>query len=263
MNTGGSPTIVQTYLYARMHYNKFCKKLSYWWQTYLFFKCSVLVLPAYTILIISGVYCLWRNIEVPSVLKTIYEVLFLLLSALAIFIIVLLLATINGDKRDPNDPREVDIDAELDDAIQKLSVRASASGRNRNSLSSSIMSTIFGNYYDFDDLEDVYLDPEEIITIANETSTRNCNISSALDSLEQGVERLDYFLDQAAEQALDMGEDNEPMNQYRLSSIYEGMNIAPLLSSSYQQEMNHYNDLLTRQTLREMPPSYEEAIKNA
>jgi len=247
-----------------MHYNKFCQKLAYWWQTYLLFKCSIIVLPAYTILIIAGICCLVYDVEVPSAMRTIYEVLILILSAMVIFIIVLLLATINADKRDPNDPMEVDIDAELDDAIQKLSARASAHGRNRNSLSASIMSTIFGNYYDFDDLEDVYLEPDEILTMANETNARNGSLNNALDSLERGVERLDYYLEEAAEHALEMeGNPDDPLNQYRLSSIYEGMNIAPLLPAAYQQEINHFNDLLVKQAYREMPPSYEEAIKNA
>ncbi|KAH9413449.1 hypothetical protein DERP_007925 [Dermatophagoides pteronyssinus] len=96
------------YLYSRIYYNKICDQANYWWQTYLLFKCCLLVIPIYSFLLLIGAYCIWYNIDVQTSIKTIYELLILLFSAAAIFIIVLLLATLNGQHNPPTLSSSID-----------------------------------------------------------------------------------------------------------------------------------------------------------
>ena len=67
------------------------------WNSYLLFRCCILVIPIYILLIIIGTIVLSNNIEIPSIIRTIYEFCLLVFSAAIIFIIVLILATFGSN----------------------------------------------------------------------------------------------------------------------------------------------------------------------
>jgi len=67
------------------------------WYSYLLFRCCIIVIPIYIILIFSGCYVISNNLEVPTVIRTLYEFALLVFSAAIVFIIVLILATFGND----------------------------------------------------------------------------------------------------------------------------------------------------------------------
>ena len=81
------------------------KSLQNLWHYYLLFRCCVIVIPIYIILIICGSYAMANNLEVPTIIGTLYEFLLLVFSAAIVFIIVLFLATFssNPNKMSGND----------------------------------------------------------------------------------------------------------------------------------------------------------------
>ncbi|CAG2173654.1 unnamed protein product, partial [Oppiella nova] len=75
------------------------------WYSYLLFRCCVVVIPIYIILILIGSYAMSNNMQLPSMVTTLYEFSLLVFSAAIIFIIVLILATFgsNSNKISDND----------------------------------------------------------------------------------------------------------------------------------------------------------------
>lgn len=217
-NSSHPPVILQTYLYIRMYYNKIRKTVCHWWDAYLLFKCSITVLPIYLVLVIAGVYCIVYNIDVNASLKTVYQVIFLPLSAAVIFIFVLLLATFNGDSRSPDeigsnaDQYEVDLDSISLPSRHNNNSRSDGRRGNRCSISSSIWSAIFGNYNDEEEEEfDEDVDPSVILTMTAEEAQQHGLIppfghlppsllneaqSQLVNSLEQTTAGIEFFLDQ-------------------------------------------------------------------
>lgn len=165
------------YLYSRIYYSKIRDTTYQWWRTYLLFKCCILVVPIYTSLLLIGLYCILNNIDVQSSLKTIYELLILLFSAAAIFIIVLLLATLNGSyAHSPHgdyDPDTVIISSLsssarrnynndnfhfTDTSYQRQNMPATPCNNNNSatSITSTIISTLFGTINDPEDPDCCY-----------------------------------------------------------------------------------------------------------
>lgn len=219
-NSSHPPVILQAYLYIRMYYNKIRKTVNHWWDAYLLFKCSITVLPIYLILVIAGVYCIYYNVDVNVSLKSVYQAIFLPLSAAVIFIFVLLLATFNGDNRCPDevnsnaDQYEVDLDSIT---LPRRYSNSRSAGRhgNRGSISSSIWSAIFGNYNDEEEEEydEDAADPGGVIlTMTAEEAQEHGLIppfghlppsvllnqaqNQLVNSLEQTTAGIEFFLDQ-------------------------------------------------------------------
>lgn len=189
-----------SYLYARMYYNKIRKTAHQWWRTYLLFKCCIVVVPIYSFLLLIGLYCIINNIDVTSPLKTFYELAILIFSAAAIFIIVLLLATLNGDG---TSIEQLDIDPELmiESEFRLNRRRSRNNSRQEPSLSSTIMTTLFGN---FDDPDDPDYDEDEdemenvVIVPAGESPIAQLSLAQnrLIDTMEQTTDNLEYFFDQ-------------------------------------------------------------------
>lgn len=214
-----------------MYVNKARKTIRHWWEAYLLFKCSIVVLPLYSALILIGLYCIKLDIEVTAPLKSIYQFVILIFSAAVIFIFVLLLATFNGDNRAPPEGSGPSIDQfEIDlDSIslpRRRSLRTNRGERtaNQTSISSSIWAAIFGNYHEdeeFDEFDDdeYNLDPEEMqMTLAaveaeqHEAARQHGSTISTFDdlpplmmnqaqgrlvsSLERATDDLEYFFSQ-------------------------------------------------------------------
>ena len=78
-------------------YKKVEKKVHHLWNYYLLFRCCILVIPIYIILVACGSYVMANRIQVPTILITTYELLLLVFSAAIIFIIVLILATFGSN----------------------------------------------------------------------------------------------------------------------------------------------------------------------
>ena len=79
-----------------MHCNKIKKTIESLWYSYLLFRCCIVVIPTYLMLICLWCFSSYHNIDIPIFIKTIYEFAVLIFSAAVIFIFVLVLATFNG-----------------------------------------------------------------------------------------------------------------------------------------------------------------------
>lgn len=214
-------------------------------------------------------------------LKTLYELAILILSAAAIFIIVLLLATLNGDASDP--------EAELDEAILR---RRNRSNHQPQSISSSIMTTLFGDYDDPEDgadpeLEDIIVEenlpqPNLLISnVANITTAAELNIAQSrlITTMERATDHLEDFFDQCNQF------ESSPSNSHTISNA----NITPIigldfdnphlfhmpglgLDSNSNLNSPFYSNHSERPPPKyqenlgvfvgDLPPSYEEAIRH-
>ena len=139
-----------------------------------------------------------------SPLKTFYELSILFFSAAAIFIIVLLLATLNGDGTSAD---QLDLDPELmisnDYQLDRRS-RDSNGSQRESSLSSSIMYALFGNFDDpddpeYDDEEDE--EPDNIMIVpTNQPPVSMAQLNMAqnrlITTMEQTTDDLEFFFDQ-------------------------------------------------------------------
>lgn len=286
-NSSHPPVILQAYLYIRMYYNKIRKTVNYWWDAYLLFKCSITVLPIYLILVIIGVYCIVYNIDVNVSLKTVYQAIFLPLSAAVIFIFVLLLATFNGDNRCPDEVNsnveqyEVDLDSiQLPRRYSNLD-RSGGRHGNRASISSSIWSAIFGNYNDEEDEEfdeDATDSGGVILTMTAEEAQEHGLIptfghlppsvllnqaqTQLVNSLEQTTAGIEYFLDQcnSFDQFINADDDNS-------EQLAEHQNFLPPpcyyadsstnVPTDYQHQT--FNQLTDYQSSSILPPSRSTA----
>lgn len=274
-NAAHTPPLLQAYLYTRMYYNKIRKTIHHWWKSYLLFKCSIIVLPIYSFLVVIGLYCYTHRIDPAPQVKTAYQFCLLILSAAVIFIFVLLLATINGDNRPPTEDDDGSIGLEIDlDSIQ-LPRRRGEYGRTRPSITSSLFATFFGYSNDDDDEiddDDVELDDDELMEAAayvrgvesRDYQMMNSNIDSRhqmsydpvstliamnqrenrmVRSLEQATDGLEQFIDQYNSMELSL-EDHRPYRPHN----YKPLSLFDAIPSTLSYQMFD----------KQQPPRYSE-----
>lgn len=239
------------YLYSRMYYSKIRDTTYQWWRTYLLFKCCILVVPIYIGLLLIGLYCILYNIDVQSSLKTIYELLILLFSAAAIFIIVLLLATLNGSyahslQRD-YDPDTVIISSLssstrrnynndnfhlMDTQYQNIPTSSCNNNGSATSITSTIISTLFGTFNDPEDPDCCYdSDLDDISTADIQKLDQNLSQTHSPLNSELQTNSLVTFLEQYQRNNENNFEENDDVSQDIITN--------PLLNSSKSSTNNY------------------------
>lgn len=259
--SSGPQRMMQAYIFARMYYNKTRQLVENWWQTYLLFKAVILVVPVFIFLLLLGLWSIVYNVEVTSVLKTIYEVVLLIYSAGFIFVIVLALATLNGRRRNlrargENDeitPEEVIEYIRLHPNEPKRTTKTFTSTTSKvDSMTYGVLSTLFGDYQnryhregETDDEEDgTYEDfNEEIEAMEQPLAPEELEMIQILITEEQQLMKQ-----QQQQQILSMATDIfVPMPLLSVGGTNEGNELVPRVSKP---------SLLSNLLLSAAPPVY-------